>query len=493
MIERYFYIKNIRNLLLISFVVLNSSFNAQQLNEREIKLSGKYYWGEGIRDSLEQAKSDAIADLQFKISATVNSQSESKVSESGDVVSAFFNKNVKVYSTIKLKGVEFFVKTHGGNKYKVVAFLSKEKYRETISEIANDVTTKAEIAEEKESTNGIISAINDYYSAYLMTYLSPDAIPFNSKTYNQQYSNIRFFLETKVKTFLAEISIEQDSLWIEPGADDLVNVSLNVTYLKLNADNLDLRFDIPGNPAQKVEDGKAKLFLYSQPSNVKEKYKIRISMPKPDNPELSSFHEQFCINDVKKIELDFSPIVSIDYKVTKLPDGSFMFEAVVKNLSVSSLKWNIDNGVSSEDVKFIYRFVDKKSHKVTLTINNSKLLTISKFVDSQGNVNEILITKKEVDKIDPIVKELMKYKTYDTIIKKVVENKNSGKLIFSLKRSDFINLNNCYGIVIDINTREVAGFFTPGGEKRIDLLTKEEFSDYSKRYKGKGIIWFQLN
>jgi hypothetical protein len=170
-----------------------------------------------------------------------------------------------------------------------------------------------------------------------------------------------------------------------------------------------------------------------------------------------------------------------------------MFEAVVKNLSVSSLKWNIDNGVSSEDVKFIYRFVDKKSHKVTLTINNSKLLTISKFVDSQGNVNEILITKKEVDKIDPIVKELMKYKTYDTIIKKVVENKNSGKLIFSLKRSDFINLNNCYGIVIDINTREVAGFFTPGGEKRIDLLTKEEFSDYSKRYKGKGIIWFQLN
>jgi len=480
-------------IVIILVLFFSSGGFAQELNEREIKLSGKYYWGEGIRDSIADAKKDAISDLQFKISLTVKSQEESKVSENNEGYSSAFTKNVKMYSALKLKGLEFFVKKQSNGKYKAIAFLSKDKFKQTIAEISQDVINKAQIAEDEELNEGVVHAINDYYTAYLMTYYSPDPISFESKTYRQKYNNIRFFLETKVKTYLAEIEITQDSLWVEPGADELINVRLSVTYLKLEADNIELRFDIPGNPKQKVENGKAKLFLYSQPSNIKENYKINISMLPPDNPELMHFHEQFGLSDTKKIVLDFGSIVKVDYKVSTLADGSLMFEAVTQNVSVSSLKWDIDNGVSSEDLKFVYRFSDEKPHKVTLTINNSKFMTISKFVDKSGKTREVLLVQKDVEKTNPVVKELLHYKTYDTIIKKILELKNNGKLTFSFKKSDFINLNNCYGIAIDIHTRKVVGFFTPGGEKRIDLLKKEEFQDYTKRFKGKGIIWFQVN
>lgn len=482
-------------ILLLLFTDSALSQSNSGISEREIKLSGNYYWGEGIRDSLDDAKKDAIMDLQYKICVTLKASSESSTIENDEGISSSFSKNIQMFSTIKLKRLEFFTKQRSDGKYLVDAYLSKENYKRMIEEISNDVIDRVKLAESTEKERGIAYAIPLYYKAYLYTYFSPDPIGYKSITYRQEYNNVRFFLETKIRSYLAELEIEQDSIYVDPSTADLITVFLNVNYLKLDVDNVEISFNLPGNPKQRIEHGKAKVFLYSQPSAIKEEYELILNVYFKGDKDLEDFNEQFPILEKQKLELDFTKIVKFDFKVTPLSDGSLKFEPIVKNLSVSSILWDFGNEVTSTDTKSIYNFTDEKPHKISLTVNGIDKMKVIKVVNNKGEIieEEKADYSKDGKLLHPIVNNLLQRKTFDTLIQELINYKKDGKLLFSLKSSDFIDLAKCYGIVIDRVSRKVVGFLSPGKKNRTDLTVNENVEDYRVKFKGKGIIWFQLN
>lgn len=487
-------IKIILVLLAVLFNVINAQI-ANKITEREIKLSGNYFWGEGIRDTLKEAKQDAILDLQYKISVTLRATSESKVSENSEGVNSSFNKNIKMFSTIKLKRLEFFQKERSDGKYLVDAYISKENYKKLINEIKNDVTDRVKLAETMEREKGIVRAIPTYYLAYLNTFYSPDPIPYKSVTYKQDYSNVRFFLETKIRSYLAELEIKQDSITIDPATKELITVNLDVNYLKLNVDNVEISFNIPGNPKQRVEQGKAKLFLYSQPSAIKDEYEVNLSVNFNNSSDLAEFNKEFGITEKQKVVLDFTKLVKFDFKVKPLDGGAIQFEPVVENLSVSSILWDFGNGVTSNDLKSIYTFVEDSIHKVSLTVNGLDEMKVVKYIDASGKIVEEIDYNSNTNdkKTNPILEALSKRKTFDTVIEELIKYKKEGKLIFSVKSKDFVDISLCYGMIVDPSTRKILSIISPGKNKRVNILNGKTVPDYRIKYKGKGIIWFQLN
>jgi hypothetical protein len=400
--------------LFIAVVLLGNVVFAQsgkEITEKEIITSGNYFCGEGFRDSIADAKQDAVMDLQYKISVNLTSASESQVKENDDGISSSYSKNIKMFSTIKLKGLQFFIKKRSDEKYHVVAYISKEDYKKMVEEIKSDVTDRVKLAETTEKERGLVNAAPMYYDAYLYTYFSPEPISYNSITYRQAFSNVRVFLETKVRSsYLAELEISQDSILVDPSTPELIVVNLNVAYLKLPVDNVELSFNLPGNPKQKVNNGKAKLFLYSQPSAIKEDYELNINIFFDGSSDISDFNDEFPIMEKQKISLDFSKLVKFDFKVKKLPDGSLQFEPVIKNLSVSTIEWNFGKDAVSTDTKAIYNFGDDKSHTVSLTVNGLKKMKVVKKIDPTGKIleNEYADYTISKNKIPPIITELIK-------------------------------------------------------------------------------------
>ena len=482
-------------LALFYFTIVVRIFPQGKISEREIKLSGKYYWGEGIGATAQDAQKDALLNLQYKISVTISASSSSQMSENSQGIQSSFSKNIRMFSTLKLKGVEYFQKERSDKKIQVDAYLSKEKYKKLITEISNDVIDRVKLAEKKEREEGLISAIPLYYRAYLNTFYSPEPIPYNSVTYHQDYNNVRFFLATKVRSYLTELTITQDSISVDPSTPDLITIFLNVTYLKANVSNVEIAFNLPGNPKQRVEKGRTKIFLYSQPSNIFTDYEVNLNILFEDNSDLEDFNKQFGITEKQKIRLDFSRLVKFDFKAKLLPDSSLEFDPVVKNLSVSSVEWNFGSGATSNDSKAIYRFSDGKPHKVTLVVNNLKNLKVTKLIDKTGKVleKEVFNSAKNKVELNPVVKELLSRKTFDTIIELLKNFKDQGKLLFSLHSEDFFDIARCYGIVVDPTSRRVVALLTPGKTKRKDILTNTIVNDIREKFKGKGIIWFQLN
>ena len=70
-------------LIMLFILILNGSLlNAQ--TEKEIKLSGNYFWGEAEGKSVDQAKSSALQEMLFKIQVTVSADLTSKSQEHFD-------------------------------------------------------------------------------------------------------------------------------------------------------------------------------------------------------------------------------------------------------------------------------------------------------------------------------------------------------------------------------------------------------------------------
>lgn len=129
-------------LILFSQVVFCQNQSNTDL-EKEIKVSGKYFWGQSINDSLEKTKLDARTDMILNISATIDNNS-------------LLNSNSDVF----VNGIKY-LSIPRGKKIRVIAYILK-------SDVSNIVNQKQSlnIIEIKYKETPVIDTITEKPNSY---------------------------------------------------------------------------------------------------------------------------------------------------------------------------------------------------------------------------------------------------------------------------------------------------------------------------------------
>ncbi|MFH2032397.1 MAG: PKD domain-containing protein [Bacteroidota bacterium] len=483
-------------LLLLFTIALSAKINAQETSERDIKLSGDYFYGEGVSDSQHTAKSSARDDLVSKISVTVKSKTELYQEENDFGLQSDYNKSSKIFSILKLKGLQYLEKFRNG-KYQVIAYLSKEDYNRTMKEIADDVRDILTIAENMERDDGAASAISFFYKAYLKTILSPNPINFKSQLSNSEYNNVKTFLETKIQTFQKKIDYKINALKVDPAAQDLITIDLQADFRYKPVENIEVRLNLPGNPAMQIKSGKASLFLYEQPSELLKDFEIISQIYFNENSELMELHKEFPVEVRQTVQIDFTPIVKIDFTVKKNEQGMLEFIHKVNNLSVSRLEWEMGDNTFSNDQKVLHQYRKDGLYEVTLTVNGLKELKVKKQIDQDGVIHgekASYLLSTEVKKYsNEITDWLIKAKGYQNVLKYLSDLKTTGKIVVG-RKDNFINPEICYVVLFNKESDMVESVISPQVENyRIDLSLSERLEDYRKKYIGKTEIWLTIN
>ena len=498
---KFFYVRKIIWPIFLITIIFNTGLSAQ--SENLIKLSGEYYYGEGIRDSLSLAKKDAVDDLIYKISVTLKSSTEFYQRETDNELVSDFSKTTKAYSTFRLKGLNFFTKHLNNGKYQVTSYVSRDDYKISLNEIFDEVQELIKLGENIESEKGLNEAVHYYYEAYLKTFLSPDPISYITSEGGREYKNIKTFLEAKVKIFLAKLNIVLLNIIDDPSVPDLFTLDISADYNGKPIDNIEMNIDTPGNPKRLVKKGKASLFLYSQPSRPLIDYDLNLNMYYKSNSELNDFHQEFPIAEKRRISVDFSKIIKIDFKIITNPN-ELIFRPIAKNISVSKVFWDFGDGTNSNDVEPNHTYPREGIYEVKLQINGLEEFEVTKHIDSSGVLldtkhaqkKEPVVSKKTV--LDPaeqtknlIIGDLIRCEVIDDLKEKLDGYKKNGKLFFG-RKSDFIDEKNCYIIVFNPKNKKIAGFLTPQKEYRINLIDSKRIDDLTEHFKNMAALWLEI-
>lgn len=498
--------KNIRSKKIIQITLFYLLFfvpvNLLCQSERDIKLSGEYFFGEGIRDSIHLAKGDAREDLLYKISAIITTETSSVTAEQDEEITSYYKQTTKLYSSLKLKGIRYFEKVMEDERVKVLAYISKKDYDKSIDEIISDIGEQLKLAERIENEYGLNSAVELYYQAYLKSYYCPESIPYKSTLHNEEYRSVRPLLESKIRTFLTNIELSA----LEPQYDELypdqIMIPVNALYDSTGINNVEIRLDLPGNPVRLIEDGEVFMFIYFRPTRTINDFRTILSIEFNDDPELEQIHKNFGIIEKERIQIDFSKIMKIDFTIEKMREGFLKFTPDLGCVSIAKINWDFGDGLQSDELNPIHLYKNPGKYKVILSLNNDDNLVAQKAINSEGEILEELDSltvgspaENVPDELNNAIVAYLHREIKDNKDKSIIESlkslKLSGNLMYG-RKSHFKNPGNCYILVISTDGKEVFGFLTPANPDRLDLLTNTKIESMSKNYKNKRAIWLEI-
>jgi len=484
----------------LSVLLLSHSFPLLSQSERTIKLSGDYYWGEAHDHSDLLAKKGALQDLMFKIQVTVNAKLTSEITEENMDFQEKTNSVVSTFSSITLSGIEYMI-NENKDIYTAIAYISKENYQKSIDKISLEVIELIRLSEKQELENGIDKAIQNYYIAYLKTFLCPEPIFYKSQIDNIVYRNIQPFLYSKIEAFLDELTIEPENPRIDASVG-MVTIPIKVNYHSKPVN--DLLVNIRNEARQTIINGNAELFLYSLPSSAEVNHHIAIELKLDENyannviVDLSKTQR---IIKQKNITIDFRDVIEINFNVEKQMSDALKFKPVYRNLSISDFFWDFGDNSTSHEQSPAHYYKNDEFYFVTLTLNQSQQLSVTKKVSANADIfpskNQIFAnetqqpditkqTNKEI--IDPLLHE----KNYSDLIKKLTILKKQGKLMFG-KKSVFIKPSNCYIFIVEPQKKLIIAVLDKGSNARKNLLTQEIISDLNTQYKGMIPIYVEVS
>jgi len=474
----------------------------QAQTERDIKLSGNYYWGEGEHKSEEQARNMALQDMIFKIQVTVSSEVLAKEEEIDNQYSEEFRSAVRVSSTLSLQGIDFFRKTRKGNLV-VVAYISKENYRKSIEAISKEISGLVTSIEIDEQLGNIGTLIEDYYIAYLRAFQCPEPVKFTTAD-GKKYPNIQMFLKNKIETWLTCLKITPGKVTIDASIP-MVTIPVSITDNGKPVGNIIVRLNTQDGADMEVIDGKTQFFLYMLPSAFQENIDVILAINlnrKKTKDDLYHLHESFKVTHSKNVSLDYSGLIKIGFNVYPQVSGALLFKPVYTNLSISDLTWDFGEGESSSQQNPLHNYADKNDHIVTLTFNNNPELMVKKRVSADGKVVDISKEKEPPVNVDkkkslvlelnsPVLEDLVKANDYDKLAKKLKTYKKRHKLIYG-KENTFVKPENCYIFIIHPRSKIVVAVLDKGKDERRNLKTGEMISDLSVHYRGMISIYTEV-
>jgi hypothetical protein len=316
-------------------------------------------------------------------------------------------------------------------------------------------------------------------------------------------NNLKPLLEAKVRTYLQNIVIEPGKPDVDLIIPDQIMVPLKFRYMEDPAQRITVRFNIPGNPERELENGSAFLFLYTQPSKLEESYEVIYKLKFEAEPDLTAIEKEFAIQETKKVKVNFTEIMKIDFRITKMNDGFLKFSPSLENISIAKLRWNFGDSSTSEEYDPIHKYLREGVYKVNLLINENAGLSKSLLIDHLGNILEntqtdtVKVKKEKIQEKEELNSTLsfllkeIKEKSAKEILQLLVSLKLSGSIIYG-RQSSFPNPDSCYVIIYNEDAGSINALLSPARPYRINLLDKKKVNDISTDFRNMRAIWLEI-
>jgi len=486
-----------KEIILTLFILFISILSANDLMQKEknIKLSGNFYWGEYSQsrkaedDILVDAKVNAKKDMIIKMQSFVVVSMTSSISETDESVSENFQSDAKVFSKMQINNLEYLI-IPKNKKFKVIAFISKESYSKSVNNFKNEIVEMIKIAEDIEKSKNLTFAIKQYYLAYLKTFYSVEPIKYFSAITQKKYSSIQPYLKNKIESFLQECEIQTENPQKDLKDNEIIKLPFSVKFQNLSINDVCLSLD--KKQFYKIIDGLTTINLEKFPSTIKENYIISAEIyfdELTDPKELLDIHKQYSIQKEKSIEIDFSNIIQIDFDYS-VKNKIFSEKPIVKfipqidYLSTFNIEWSFGDDTFSTEINPTHQYQNGTEFEVSLLINKNQNLSVKKQIS-------VSYQNRKSESQNKIITELSKTKSYKDLMNNLSSLKSEGKLIYG-NQNDFKNPDEYYIFIIDIQTGEIVAVLGKNiNGKRFDILSQKQILSL-KRYKGKGAKWIKI-
>jgi hypothetical protein len=475
--------------------------------ERSIKCSGDYYWGEAVGDSLAQTRVIAKKEAVLSISQTVRvSESVQGTGKHGDGPQDGVYANLKSFSQVRIQGINFIDSRRNG-KHHVIAYISKADFSRSLEAIAIEVREFMRLARDHLLKNDTSSAMYAYYCAYLTTLMSPFPVPYGNGQEKSAHADIRPFLFDNVSAYLSRLTVSAGNPRIDR-TFDLIAVPILVRSGGKPVSGVSIRFDNPDGSDRTLERGKTDLYVYAPPSERSRIVTVVCSISLDSRnapPGLADIHSNAGILVKHQVNIDFSSVIGIDFSTEKNAHGGCVFTPQLKNLSISRLEWNFGDGKTSVDYSPTHVFTGGNDCMVSLTVNSSPDLTASRWLHA-GDCNPAApSTVPESEKPDnrpaqtvPMpanvpqpIRALAAVRTFQEFVRLANDHLSKNAIVYGPKTT-FFNPSECFVFIFDYNNHALLAVLDKGTDKRLDLLTGGTIDRFEDAYKHQLSLWVEV-
>lgn len=152
----------------------------------------------------------------------------------------------------------------------------------------------------------------------------------------------------------------------------------------------EIRFDLSGYGFMPVRGGFVELSLDVLPEQTSATYnlELRPSFNPPDD-SYAAIAASTLPRVTRRLEIDFSPYISLDFSARRIGTGGFLFQPSIQNLAVSNVKWDFGEGLHSNQLHPRRAFTPEQLQEprlITLEINGREDLRVIKELHPDGSL-----------------------------------------------------------------------------------------------------------
>lgn len=451
-------------ILLPLILLLTFCLNLQANTKSQIENSGKYYYGTGTSENLEEAKDIALSNLTKQIAVKVSSNFKRSLKENTKGLEESVNSVVETHSNAILKNVKTEVKETGNGLFEAFSFLEKSEVKKIFDERKKLIQTMCAEAQKNEKLGNLANSLKHYYFASILLKSIPEQnIVFEGTNYTieipQRINGIISGTKFQFVKSQKNSSKEKD-------------VTLSVSYKNKPASMLDFTFwDGTNQILVQAKDGFASFRLLGESAKFPE-LKLRIKFAYYEaRTEFSAVEELWDL--VKRPSFKADKMISLKHSQQKTApkknSGSW-------NLSLKSDGKSPTKAIEKSTVSFLELISEGKKAKIRKAYANDKVL--QKKILDYLKFNEPQISSPKIEaEIHPT--------SYGFELRKI--RVKHGYASLNKHSTEFLVLDfNFKGELIDLNpsiSETLYDEFVKQGEFAGDWKQRQEIIKFAEKYR----------
>lgn len=373
-------------LLFLVVLATAEAFAQGQPGLQDVKLSGRYHWGEGFSTDRQQAIDLARQDLVQKMVVTITAEQNMTLTDDGSGPSSNFELRSKSLSRMQLRGLDYIVTQRRDQSFQATAFVSKQEFDRSMADLKGRILTQLGQMNAARQRGQVSVAIGHAFDILVQTYFIP--VPIFTDSVEVQ-SHVRGQLNAWLNE--AQVTVPNVADRSAPGHTELT-LEASVRFQSEPAHDLLLQLNRPGYGEHPVRGGRADVFLDVEPEQTSQEIEIKLMpvIPASLDAEMKALAQEIRPVRTLKVPVDFRKVISLDMSVVKLLGDGYRFTEKFSNLSVFDLRWDFGNGLTStqSSPRVELPGIPASGRPITLVVNRSADLTLRRVLMPDGSLRE---------------------------------------------------------------------------------------------------------
>lgn len=507
-------------IIMLAIVFVSSPNAFSQVDERTVKLSGDYFWGEGFGEDRQTAVNNAKRDLIERMIVRIESEANFSERDTNDEYQVELETTTNTMSRMELRGLNYLpAEERRDGSWEAIAYVSRVDFNATMATEEARLQSALSIAIQDEESGRLDSAIPQYMDILASTFYSP--VPFYAVINETDSVELRAYLTGKIRNWVNTLVIDVTNVRsLSTAQNSEFYFDLGFEYNSMKTSNLEIRLNKSGYASHPIRNGRTNIFYDLPPEEVIRPFTFIIAPIIPNSIEDDKAMILEGILPIREVtlDIDFSNVIEIDFDAELDSEGKFTFQPEIKNLSVFSIEWDFGDGESSTETSPAHTYSSSASGNiVSLIINGSAELTKKKRFNSSGELTNRLGSERSEVQVESETERIaesndsqmgfsvpFRFKTYidNTIRLRDAQsltrylNRLAQQNIIELGRqSDVSDPEKSYLAVVNPQNRQVLAILSPVQiGNRFNIITNESISNeqLSDQFRGMGSIWFQF-